>query len=229
LETGRVFVRTLQVVTTDMSLRSRVLAAASTVPSATRTQGRRKAALLLAASLAVAITIFEQIGGLAHSAGRPIGTTVLLSGGWMVVSLVLTWLVLGGKSTLARRPALVVAAALVAPIVVFAWTHLLHGTYAEPFQRFGWRCLAYSLGVTALPLAAFLSLKRAVEPRHPSALGAAAGATCACWAGALIDLWCPLTDPMHVLIGHVTPLVVAIAVGALVGRWTLGVRLVHVR
>jgi hypothetical protein len=181
--------------------------------------------VLVAASIAVAVTIFEQIGGLDHSSARPIGTTLLLSGGWMLTSAVLTWLVVGrGDSSMARRPRLLVLAAVVSPMLVFAWTHLLHGTYEEPFQRMGWRCLAYSLAVAALPLAAFLSLKRAVEPRHPSVLGAAAGATCACWAGALIDLWCPLTDPMHVLVGHVTPILVAITAGALVGRWTLGVR-----
>ena len=88
----------------------------------------------------------------------------------------------------------------------------------------GWRCLGYTLGVAALPLAAFLGMRRAVEPRAPSVLGAAAGACCASWAGALIDLWCPLTDPKHVLFGHVLPLILAVALGAIAGRWTLGAR-----
>lgn len=184
------------------------------------------AALLLSVSVAVAIVVFDRIGGLAHSIGRPLRITFVLSAGWLVVSLALSWLVVGrGGSSLARQPLLLGAAAIVSPLIAFMWLHLFYGTYDEPFQRDGWRCLAYSLGVAALPLAAFLVLRRAVEPRCPSALGAAAGAACACWAGAVIDLWCPLTNTMHVLLGHVTPVVIAICLGALVGRWTLGVRL----
>jgi hypothetical protein len=176
-------------------------------------------------SVAVAIVVFDRIGGLAHASGRPLRITFLLSAGWLAVSLALSWLVVGrGGSSLARQPVLLGAAAIASPLVAFTWVHLFYGTYEEPFQRVGLRCLAYSLGVAALPLATFLFLRRAVEPRSPSALGAAAGAMCACWAGAVIDLWCPLTNTMHVLVGHVTPVVLAIGVGALVGQRTLGVR-----
>jgi hypothetical protein len=40
----------------------------------------------------------------------------------------------------------------------------------------------------------------------------------------LIDLHCELTDPRHVLVGHVLPVVVFAALGALVGRSSLAVR-----
>jgi hypothetical protein len=181
--------------------------------------------LLVAASVAVGVGVFQQAGGLEHGAARPLGITVALCMGWVAVSLLLTWLVLGRSgSSMSRSAALLTTAALASPVVVFVWMHLFYGSYVEPFERIGWRCLAYSLLVSALPLIGFLGLKRAVEPRHPAILGAAAGAACACWGGALIDLWCPLTNTRHVLVGHVAPLLIAIALGAVAGRWTLGGR-----
>ncbi len=207
------------------SLRSRVLQVASATPSPTRKEARRAGVWLVAASVAVGVTIFEEVGGFAHGEGRPLRLTVLIAAGWVAVSMILTWLVVGrGGSTMSRRPALLLCAALASPLVVFLWMHSFYGTYTEPFERVGLRCLAYSLGIAALPLAAFLGLRRAVEPRYPAVLGAAAGATCACWAGALIDLWCPLTNTAHVLVGHIAPLLIAIAAGAVVGSQTLGAR-----
>jgi hypothetical protein len=175
--------------------------------------------------VAVAVTIFESVGGFAHGAGRPLGITVAIGSGWMVVSGVLAWLVVGrAGSTMSRWPLLIGVAALLAPLLLFLWMHLFYGTYAEPFQAVGYRCLRYTLYMSVLPLASFLVLRRAVEPRFPSVLGAGAGAACAAWSGALVDLWCPLTNWKHVLIGHVTPLVAATVVGAVVGHFALGVR-----
>jgi|HubBroStandDraft_4_1064222.scaffolds.fasta_scaffold66503_2 hypothetical protein len=212
------------------ALRARVLAAAAATPSTTRSRGRAAGGVLLAASVAVGVSVFEGIGGFAHGEGRPLRITLALAGGWMAVSALLAWLVVGrGGATLARRPALVAAAAFGTPFLLFAWMHLFNGTYLEPYEAMGYRCLRYTLLVSALPLATFLGLRRAVEPRHPAILGAGAGAACAAWAGALIDLWCPLTNTLHVLIGHVAPLLAATVVGALVGQFTLGVRPVRPR
>jgi hypothetical protein len=181
--------------------------------------------VLVAASVAIAVMIFETAGGFAHGAGRPLSITMALSAGWIFVSGVLTWLVLGrGHSTMSRRPAVLVGAALGAPFLVFVWMHLFNGAYTDPFQAVGYRCLRYTLMMSALPLASFMLIRRAVEPRYPSLLGAGAGAACAAWSGALVDLWCPLTNTLHVLVGHVAPLVAATAVGAVFGHFTLGVR-----
>jgi len=212
------------------ALRARVLAAAAATPSTTRKRGRAAGAVLLAASVAVGVSVFEGTGGFAHGAGRPLRITLALAGGWMAVSASLAWLVVGrGGATLARRPVVVGAAAFIAPFLLFAWMHLFNGTYLEPYDALGYRCLRYTLLVSALPLATFLGLRRAVEPRHPAVLGAGAGAACAAWAGALIDLWCPLTNTTHILVGHVAPLVVATLLGAAVGQFTLGVRPIRPR
>lgn len=209
----------------DDDLRARVLAQAAAAPSRTRTEARKIATALVAGSVAIAVTIFELIGGIDHSNSRPRWITYALAGGWGLASAALSVFVVGrSRSSMARRPILLLIAALVTPLLVFGWMHLFYSLYPDPPFRIGYRCLGYSLLFSALPLASFLALRRAIEPRHPSMLGAAAGAACAAWAGALIDLWCPLTNPLHVLVGHVLPIVIAMIVGAIAGRFMLGIR-----
>jgi hypothetical protein len=206
-------------------LRERVLAAAASAPSRSRPAARRVALVATVASVALALAVFGWIGGLDHSVGRPRALTWGLAGGWSVVAASVTWLVLGrGGSTLARSPRLLSVAALSTPVACFAWMAVFADRYDEPFARVGYRCLAYTLALAASPLALFLWARRGSEPRQPSAPGAAAGAMAGAWAGVLIDLWCPLTNAPHVLVGHVLPLTLLVAVGALVGARTLGLR-----
>jgi hypothetical protein len=206
------------------ALRARVLAAAAAQPSPTRKDGRRRALVLTAISLAIALGGFEAAGGFGHSASRPIGITIALAAGWAVASLALSIVALRRPGRAMGAPPLVMlGAATLAPFLCFAWMHVWSGAYAEPSPKFGWRCIALTLLFAATPLASFLALRRGVEPRMPSALGAIAGAAAGAWAGVLVDLWCPLTDTAHVLAGHVVPLAVLVAGGALVGHRFLGV------
>jgi hypothetical protein len=207
------------------ALRARILAAAAASPSPTRPQGRRTALAMVGASLAVAAALSERAGGLAHGAGRPLPITLAIAAGGAAAAALLTLVVLGrGRSTLPRRPALLAASALVAPVALLGWLIAFHGSYVEPFERVGVRCLAFTLVLAATPLAAFLWLRRGIEPRRPSALGAAAGAACGAWAGVVVDLWCPLSAPAHALVGHALPLALLVLFGAALGRRTLGVR-----
>ena len=206
-------------------LRARVLAAAAAKPSRTRSAGQRLATIALVASVVLALSVFELSGGSAHASDRDPALTFELAGGWTAFAAVLAWLTLGrGGSTLARRPQLLAPIAFMTPLACFAWMHVFAGTYVEPFERVGYRCLALTLAMAALPLASFLYLRRGVEPRHPSALGAAAGATCGAWAGVLVDIWCPLTNGPHALFGHVLPLAILAGVGAAAGRRLLALR-----
>jgi len=208
------------------SLRARTFAAIAARPSPTRRQAGVAARALVAASVAVGVMIFEEVGGFEHGAGRPIGITFALATGWSVVAAILTWLVLArsASSAMPRWPLSAGVSALLAPILLFLWMRLFYGRYPEPYDAVGYRCLRYSLFISALPLGSFLTLRRAIEPRFPALLGAAAGAACAAWAGALVDIWCPLANPVHILIGHLAPLVVATVVGAIAGRFMLGTR-----
>jgi hypothetical protein len=44
------------------------------------------------------------------------------------------------------------------------------------------------------------------------------------WASVLIDLHCECADLLHVTLGHVLPVAVLAAVGAIVGRRVIGMR-----
>ena len=55
---------------------------------------------------------------------------------------------------------------------------------------------------------------------HPRALGAAVATAIGASVWVLVDAWCPVGYPLHVLLGHVLPLVLLAAVGQwLGGRW----------
>jgi hypothetical protein len=43
-----------------------------------------------------------------------------------------------------------------------------------------------------------------------------------CWV--LLDLWCPVGYPRHLLIGHVGPALVLAGIGAVLGRSLLAMR-----
>ena len=208
------------------ALKARVLAAAAARPSPTRSEGRKRVLAMLLVSVALALGLFQAAGGMDHSAGRPLSATVLIAGGWGLFTALLSCVVLWrGRSTMGRAPIVVLLAALITPITLVAWVHFFHGSYVEPFSRVGWRCGAYHLVMAVLPMTALIAYRRGSEPRHPWALGAAIGALCGAWAGELVDLWCPLTNLPHLLVGHVVPLVLLIAAGALLGSQMLGVKL----
>jgi hypothetical protein len=109
------------------------------------------------------------------------------------------------------------------PIALFAWMQVFAGTYVEPFSRLGLRCMGFTLTAAALPLATILLLRRGIEPRRPTALGAAIGVICGAWASVVVAAWCPLTNAMHALVGHVAPVALLGLFGAGVGKWVLGV------
>lgn len=105
-----------------------------------------------------------------------------------------------------------VLAAVSAGEVVAAW---LVGDPGSPLRS--WTCVRKVAFVGAVPAIVSITLISrgfAIEPRWTAMLGVlAAGA-----AGALTsELACPIHAPMHVMLWHITPVVVSTAIGALVG------------
>lgn len=207
------------------SLRDRILAGAAKQPSRTRAEGRRRAVIAYAVAAAGSLALFQAWGGMGHSAGRPAELTYGIAAGALLLAVggtsVAWW---RGRSAVGRPAPLLLAIAALVPVAVFAWMVAFNGHYAEPFQRVGWRCLGMTLFGGSLLLGAAAWLRNHTVAVHAPVVGAALGVTAGAWAGVLVDLWCPLTNAPHVLLGHVLPLVILAGLGGVLGQRVLRLR-----
>ncbi|MGH8175265.1 MAG: NrsF family protein [Steroidobacter sp.] len=101
-------------------------------------------------------------------------------------------------------------AILILPEPLHASGVLLDAARPSPW---GVRCLLVASIVIGLSLSSFaLALRRAVTVAvrlRGAALGAAAGA----WAGIALLFFCPAGEALHLIVGHVLPILVAIVLG----------------
>jgi len=204
-------------------LRQRVVAIVGAHPSRTRAEGRKRALVAYAAVSVAAVAIFETAGGLAHAAARPASISSFIAAGMALLATVAVWAALGG-SVRGRSATTFVAIVALVPAATFAWLVAWHGTYVEPADRLGLRCVAFALATGGLFLAGIVFVRRGTVAVRPSLEGAAAGVASGAIATVLVDAWCPLTNAPHVLHGHVAPIAALGVVGAACGRWLLAVR-----
>ncbi len=207
------------------SLRDRILTGAATQPSRTRAQGRWRAVVAYAVAAAGGLALFQSWGGIGHSAGRPASITVGIAGGALLLAVAATsvswW---RGRSLVGRPASFLLGTAALLPLVTLVWLVSFNRQYTEPFERVGWRCLGLTLFAGSLLLGAASWLRNRTVAVHAKLSGAALGVTAGAWAGILVDLWCPLTNAPHVLVGHVIPLVLMAALGGVVGHVVLRLR-----
>src|SRR5262249_59099156 len=71
-------------------------------------------------------------------------------------------------------------------------------------------CLGSWVAGGAAPLAALLRMWPGRSALHGAALGVAVGA--AAWSFA--DAWCPVNEPQHLAVGHLLPVALLVAAGA---------------
>jgi hypothetical protein len=211
--------------TPSSSLRDKILADAAAHRARTRSEGRRRAALVYTIAALAGLPLFFYWGGFEHAAGRPYALTYGIAAGALLLALasasVAWW---RGKSQVGRTQTALAVIAFLVPIVTYVWIVSWHGRYVEPFQRVGYRCLAMTLASGGPLLAAALWLRKRTITVHPVAGGAALGAAAGAFGGITVDLWCPLTNSPHVLVGHVLPIVVLALVGMIAGRFVLAIR-----
>ena len=211
--------------TPPSSLRDRILADAAKRPVRTRGQGRLRATVAYSIATAGALALFQAWGGMSHSAGRPGSLTFGIAAGAVLLAAAATsvawW---RGRSLVGRPASFLLATAALLPVATFVWMVSFSGHYAEPFQRVGWRCLGMTLFGGSLLLGAVATLRNRTVAVHAPVSGAALGVTAGSWAAVLVDLWCPLTNVPHVLVGHVLPLVILAAVGGVLGHRVLRIR-----
>jgi hypothetical protein len=214
---------------TPPDLRARVLEDAKRSPSPPRAVVQRTTAATLAVGFAVVVLVFGAIGG-ADLTTRPPEFLVLTLVGWTSIAVLATWGGFGrGRSMLGRSLNILVVVALVTAPGLLAWmllgTSMYPGTLGYPTTlRVHLVCFASTATLAIGPFAALALVRRASDPVHPRASGAALGAAAGAWAGVMIDLHCPVSDTMHVAMAHVLPVIVFAVVGALLGRRVLGVR-----
>jgi hypothetical protein len=209
-------------------LKVRIFDAVRKEPAATRSDAAMQTSIVLVVAVAIAAALFALLGGV-HVGPRPIefvcGTTI----GWSIVAAVASWIAFArGRSMLGRSHARLVTVAVVTPALLFAWMLLWNAFYPETRMiwpgRIGLRCLAFTLAMAAWPLVALAYIRRERDPLHPGTAGAARGVSAGAMAGVVVDLWCPIANPAHVLLGHIVPMLVLMAIGAISGRVIAGVR-----
>ncbi len=216
--------------------RARVLAAAEAEPSPTLVEVRRRNAWLAVVAVASGLFAFAVFAALesngrwivlggdvspsVHSE-RPIALFAATASGAFAIAAALVWLALArGRSTLGRSREALLAAAVFAPIVLFAWKFFCsfafgYGMMQWP-DRAGFRCFTLTLVVATGPLVSFLAIRR-TAPLRPALNGAILGVAAGACSWFAVDLWCPVAYVPHVLFGHLLPVFLLAALGALIG------------
>jgi hypothetical protein len=210
-------------------LRARVLAMAKE-PAPTRAEVRRNAAWTIAIGFAGLAVVFFALGGF-HVGRRPDALVLTTAVGWGAVAALATFFGLGrGRSMLGRPRIWLVVLAMLTPIALFASALFLRDagwpeTASIATTRAGdIKCFLSTAAFAAGPLLAFLLVRRRSDPVHPRAAAAAIGAAAGAWAGLMIHLHCDVESTAHLGAAHVLPVLLAAALGALVGNKVLGVR-----
>jgi len=206
--------------------RERLLAELAQEDPPTRKEQRVRNALLLLSAIVVPLAIWWNAGGV-RIQSRPLWYVIGTTLGWVVVAGWAIWGSLSpGPSMLGRGRRWMQWTVVLAPSALFLW--MLAWDFTDPNRlvpwpgRWGQKCLNQTMLLGAWPLVALVWMRRGSEPLHPGVRGAAIGAAVGCGAGVLVDLWCPITDPSHMLLGHILPLMILSAAGVVLGRWLLG-------
>ena len=213
-----------------IELKERILAAALAVPSPSRRVARRDVVLLNAARV-VAMAALYWVFAQWLFGWQSIPRSQILAGGTLMGALAITAIVLAiavgrGRDMLGRSRRWLMAMTVLAPLALLAWKigwSAIFGNLDES-PRLGYRCLLMSMTMGAVPLTLLSMTRKGGEPRHPGLLGAAMGVAVGACGWVLIDLWCPVAGPMHLLRGHVLPIVLLGLLGVPVGKLVLRVR-----
>ena len=209
-------------------LKARILAAAKAEKSPTRASMVAQVRLVIVVAVVMALAMFFHLGGI-RLEPRPIAFVCGTAIGWSIVAAVAARLAFGrGGSMLGRPRVRLVAVTVVTPLLLFGWMYIWNLSFPETMTvwpgRVGFRCLAFTLAMAAWPLVALSYLRRERDPNNASAAGAARGVAAGALAGILVDLWCPIANPAHILVGHIAPMLILMGIGAIAGRILVGVR-----
>ena len=206
-------------------LKRKVLDAAASTPAPTRSRVRVRNIAIFGAAACVMAEIFFYWGGM-RAAPRPAALIIETALGAACIAAVAMWTAYGrGRSMQGRSSMVLGSIGLITPAALFVWK--VYWSAGDPAmvarwpERVGVRCLRLSLLMAVWPFLAMLLIRRGSDPNHPRVTGASIGVAAGACAWVFTDLWCPVGFVPHLMLGHVLPIVLLAALGALLGRWLL--------
>jgi hypothetical protein len=210
-------------------LRARVLEAARREPARARPAGERRRAGIIALGFLVSGAL-GVVAGRLDRGERPLGYIAALVAAWLMLAAAATWAGVGrGRSMLGRSAAWRFSAAVLTPAAMLTTWLALALAWPETLQNaFGERphtlCAVATLFFATGPLVAFAVVRRGSDPVTPRLTGAAIGAAAGAWGAVAVQMFCGFTAPVHVVLGHVLPVALLSAAGAMLGDRVLAVR-----
>lgn len=211
----------------EAQLRAQVIGLTAREPSPTRAQLSRKQRIVLCIVMLVPLLVFIAWGGI-RVGPRPERLVLQTALGSAVLAAGLAIVGIGrGRSMLGRPRSWLVVQVLLTPLLLLCWRVLSSARYPNMMvqwvDRPGLRCFALSMILALAPLLGVLWLRRGSDPLHPRLTAAASGASVGAGAWVLVDLWCPVGYVPHLLLGHVLPLLLLVALSALLGGRVIAV------
>jgi hypothetical protein len=211
----------------EAQLRAQVIDRSTREHSPTRRELALRRGMVLGMALAAPLLSFIVWGGL-RVGPRPVGLVLQTALGSAVLAAVFIIVGVGrGGSMLGRPSSWLLTQVLLTPVCLFGWRVLITARYPEMMlewaDRPGIRCFTLSLLLACAPLAGLIWLRRGSDPLHPRLTAAAVGAAAGAGTWVLVDLWCPVGYVPHLLLGHVLPLLLLIALSALLGSRVIAV------
>jgi hypothetical protein len=209
----------------SLDLKARIKDTIRNRPSATRGEVRARVSASLLAGYGASLVLFVAVGAV-RVGPRPLVMVAGAALGTALVAIGASWAAIGrGDEMSGRSPRVLAWTAAITPLAVLGWRLSWDAQFAPiDWHTLGLRCFALMTVFAGGPLAALGFLRRGVDPVHPRLLGAALGVAAGAYGSVLVDLWCPSSEPGHLLLGHIAPF----GVLALVGAW-LGARAVAPR
>jgi hypothetical protein len=120
---------------------------------------------------------------------------------------------LGGQ----RARPLAAATLVGAPLLLFSWKVGVSASFAGAMASWPGRPSVHCLGLAVVMGAA--SWSGWFTSRSGWLGGALGGVAAGAASWTLLELWCPVGEIGHLLLGHVAPLLILAAAGAASGRW----------
>jgi hypothetical protein len=208
-------------------LKTQLLETLARTSSPTRAQRQSQTRWLWLSAFAALFVVFLSLGGI-HAGPRPTPFILGTALGWLALAaFCITRVLPRGSAMVGPLPRQLILTIVVVPASAFVWMLLWNQLYPETLApwigRPGFRCLGLTLLMAAWPLLAMALSRRQTAVAHTGIVGAALGVGVGACAGLLMQLYCPIANPAHVALGHVLPILVLAAVGAVLGRLMIAI------